>query len=100
MNRRQWLIIGAKGLAVAWWCAVGAEAAPVKPMTTASLTRSLLGLMDKARAAGMDWEAEVCREAAEKVLRGGQGKGRARVKPCTTDTDCQRKNGGDGYGSR
>lgn len=96
MNKREFLgkamwAAGVVALPVVIEAAEGQRG--VKEVTTASLTRSVLGLMDKAHGAGLRDEAEHLRKCAEAILRGG----RAMVE-CDTDTDCVRKNGGDGYG--
>lgn len=41
-------------------------------LTTGKLVAMLLRYMDKAAKQGMKYEAEVLREAAEKVLKGGK----------------------------
>lgn len=96
MNKRDFLGQLAVGAGiVALPLAIEAEAQrAAKPLTTASLATSLLRLADKAEGQGMRAEAQAIYAAVKIVLAGTK----AGVVPCDTDTDCQRKNGGDGYG--
>lgn len=94
MNRRQLLTALPAGMLGAATMAQMVEGAPAKPLTTAALARTLLGQADKAAGQKMDKAAGILRGAALELLKLDE----RGVVPCTTDTDCQRKNGGDGYG--
>lgn len=62
-----------------------AEQRQAKPLTTASLAKSLLTLADKAEQQGMAREAQAIYAAVKVVMDGSPV-------PCDTDTDCERKN--------
>lgn len=72
------------------------EQREAKPLTTASLAQSLLRLADKAERQGMRAEAQAIYTAVKVVMTGT--KAGTAIIPCDTDSDCRRKNGGDGYG--
>ena len=62
-----------------------AEQRQAKPLTTASLAKSLLTLADKAVLEGMAREAQAIYAAVKIVMDGSPV-------PCDTDADCERKN--------
>lgn len=86
-DRRNWMA-GLSAIGLASLLPTEGEAAEqreAKPLTTASLAKSLLTLADKAERQGMTREAQaIC--AAVKVVMDGS------PVPCDTDTDCERKN--------
>jgi hypothetical protein len=62
------------------------EQREAKSLTTAALVRSVLTLADKAAKSEMPHASELLMEVAAKILKGEP------VVPCTTDSDCERKN--------
>lgn len=94
MNKRDFLgqlAVGA-GIIALPLAIEAAEQRASKPLTTAGLATSLLRLADKAEGQRMRVEAQAIYKAVEVVLKGTK----AGVGPCDTDTDCKRRNGGDG----
>lgn len=97
MNKREFLTKcgwAAGVIGLPFYIQATAETPETKPLTTAGLARSLLTLADKAERQGMRKEAQAIYQAVKVVLEGTK----ASVVPCDTDTDCMKKNGGDGYG--
>jgi len=96
MNKRDFLgqlAVGAGIIALP--LAIEAEAQrAAKPLTTAGLATSLLRLADKCEGQGMREEAQAIYAAVKVVLKGTK----AGVVSCDTDSDCMKKNGGDGHG--
>ena len=85
-QRRKFLAMGAATLStIGLPITMEAMAAP-KPLTTDDLVTSLLRLAKRAQQSEMPHAAELIRQLAGKVLQGEP------IVPCTTDTDCERKN--------
>lgn len=86
-NRRKFLAMGAATV-VTIGLPLHATLASVeaKPLTSEELASTLIRLSGRARKSEMPHAAELLRELAAKVLQGEP------VVPCTTDSDCERKN--------
>lgn len=88
IHRRKWLAgLSAMGLtSLLPTEGEAAEQREAKPLTTAGLVKSVLTLADRAAKSEMPHASELLMEVAAKILKGEP------VVPCTTDTDCERKN--------
>ena len=87
-DRRNWMA-GLSAIGLTSLLPTGSEAGEqreAKPLTTAVLVRSVLTLADKAAKSEMSHASELLMEVAAKILKGEP------VVPCTTDSDCERKN--------
>jgi hypothetical protein len=85
-KRRKFLAMGAATIGTIGLPLTMEAMAETKPLTSEDLASTLIRLSGRARKSEMPHAAELLRELAAKVLQGEP------VVPCTTDSDCERKN--------
>lgn len=68
------------------------------PLSTNNIAIKLLEMSNGLQAQGRTYEADILNKAAAKIALGEPParKGKKRIIPCDTDTDCMKKNGGNG----